>query len=256
MSDSIIRVQGEILNELPSALYLPPKALRVQLQMFEGPLDLLLYLVRKHKFDVLDIPMTALCKQYIAYMEEILHSDMETVADYLSMSALLIEIKTKMLLPRIVIEDEDENDPRADLVRQLLEYERIKTVSASFDQLSRRSRDFTSPLVSVEIPLTVQKPVINASQISNAFASLMARLKANENYKVIPETISIRAVMSEIIRFFAKKRSFSFFEVVKPKQGGITFMALLQMQLEKMVVLKQEQDDDELIIEQTTEKNI
>lgn len=254
MSHPTIRVQGELLSEIPAALYLPPNALKIHLKTFEGPLDLLLYLVRKHQFDILDIPMLLLCRQYTAYMEEILTHDMEAVADYLSMSALLIEIKSKMLLPRTIVEQDDEDDPRADLVRQLLEYERIKSASLAVNALPRRARDFISPRVSIDIPQIAQKPIVQPLQITHAFSTILARLQSNKSYRIIPETISMRAVMSEIIRLFSDKCSFSFFEIVKPKQGGITFMAVLQMQLEKIITLHQEPDSDELIIEQPVQQ--
>lgn len=251
MNTNPIRVHDQIVEQLPAALYIPPDALRVQLHDFEGPLDLLLFLVRKHRFDILNIPMATICRQYIIYMEQIIDNNLETVSDYLTMSALLIEIKTKLLLPAPVLE-EDEGDPRADLVRQLLEYERIKNVAENLGQLPKRHYDFTSPYIAVEIKNTNHKPTVTPEQISQTFATLINRLKVRKSYTFIPEFVSIRSVMADILRFLSLKKRFSFLQFAKPQQGGIAFMALLQMQLNQLVRLHQPEDGEELFIEQPT----
>lgn len=238
-------VRGEKITEVPTALYIPPAALHVMLSEFEGPLDLLLFLVRKHKFDILDIPMTQLCRQYTAYVEDILHDDLELAADYLNMSALLVEIKTKMLLPRPPSEEEDEADPRADLVRRLLEYERIRKVAEELGALPRRERDFISPHIHTELPRTESKPSIQPGQLAAVYAEVMRRAKNTLPLLLVErETLTVREVMSNVLRRLKSNLRLTFQAMCQPRQGGVTFLALLQLALERMVHLQQTEDDD------------
>ena len=238
-------VRGEAITDAPAALYIPPAALRIMLSEFEGPLDLLLFLVRKHKFDILDIPMTQLCRQYAAYVEEVLAHDLELAADYLNMSALLVEIKTKMLLPRPPQEDEDEEDPRADLVRRLLEYERMREAAEKLGNLPRRERDFISPHLREELPPAQTKPLVQPGQLAAQFAAALRRAQ-----NLIPtllmerETITVREAMTNILRRLKTGMQLTFQAMCPPKQGGVTFLALLQLALEQMVHLQQEGEDD------------
>ena len=242
-------VHGKPLEEVPAALYIPPKAMRIHLQAFEGPLDLLLFLVRKHRFDIMNIHMTTLCRQYAAYMEEVLAEDLEMAADYLAMSALLVEIKTKMLLPRPADEDEEGEDPRADLVARLLEYERIRKAAEHLSQLPRRGRDFFSPRLWVDKPPPVKKPVLQVLQLLHALSTVILRQKHNADYQISTETLSVREVMSNIMRRLVARVRTAFSALSEPGRGGVTFMAVLQLAMEKMVRLHQENDDDELHIE-------
>ncbi|MCH9758500.1 MAG: segregation/condensation protein A [Proteobacteria bacterium] len=243
-------VHGEAINNAPASLYIPPAALRIMLNQFEGPLDLLLFLVRKHKFDILNIPMALLCRQYVAYVEEIIDEDLELAADYLNMSALLVEIKTKMLLPRPPSEEnDDENDPRADLVQRLLEYERIRQVAHEVSTLPRRERDFISPQVPVELPLSTEKPHVQSGQLAAALKAILLRNKsAIGTLQLVREIISVREVMSHLLRRLTSGLRLNFQTICLPAQGGVTFLALLQLALERLVHLQQE-DNDELYIE-------
>lgn len=244
-------VHGEALAEPPAALYIPPSALRVVLDDFEGPLDLLLFLVRKHKFDILDIPMTSLCRQYAVYVEDIVQRNLELAADYLSMSALLVQIKTKMLLPRPPAEEaEDEDDPRVDLVRRMLEYERVQESARALGEMPRRGRDFFSPRVLVDLPPAPEnKPRIQSSLLAAAFSALLARKKAATPY-FLGRTVlmSVREMMSGILRRLKAGVSHSFRALMVPQQGGVTFLALLQLAQEQTVLLRQKEGDEELYV--------
>lgn len=238
-------VRGETITTAPAALYIPPAALRIMLNEFEGPLDLLLFLVRKHKFDILDIPMTQLCRQYAAYVEDTLKNDLELAGDYLNMSALLVEIKTKMLLPRPPPEEEDEEDPRADLVRRLLEYERIRGVAEQLGELPRRERDFVSPHMREELPPAHSKPLVQPGQLAAQFAAALRRARTLlPTLLVERETITVREAMSNVLRRLKSGMRLTFQAICAPQQGGVTFLALLQLALERMVHLQQDGEDD------------
>lgn len=237
-------VRGEAYDTPPPSLYIPAAALRVSVQDFEGPLDVLLYLVRKHRLDILNINMGELCRQYAAYARAAVAADIETTADYLAMSAMLLEIKTRMMLPRLPQVDDDEEDPRADLVRRLLEYERIRAAAAELAQMPRRGRDFVSPQVVVAVAPPEQKPQLRAEAVATAMAAVLRRYdEKNQAYTVARELVSVREVMSNVIRFLREKVSARFRALAKPRQGGVTFVALLQLSAEGIVTLRQEDDD-------------
>lgn len=239
-------VDGKAITEKPAALYIPAAALRVTLNKYEGPLDLLSFLIRKNKFDILDIPMNALCRQYADYVESIIGQDLELTADYLNMLALLIEIKTKMLLPRPPSAEEEEEDPRADLVRRLLEYERMRQAAQELGSLPRRERDFVSPQVRTELPFAAVKPPLQSQQLAAVFAAILARSRNPlATMNIMRETISIRAIMSHILRRLRSGLRMTFQAICQPAQGGVTFIALLQMALEQLVHLQQDSDDED-----------
>ncbi|MGU9951672.1 MAG: segregation and condensation protein A [Gammaproteobacteria bacterium WSBS_2016_MAG_OTU1] len=244
-------VYGEPMREPPPSLYIPPEAMRVMLDNFAGPLDLLLYLVRKHRFDILDIPMVVLCRQYAAYVEELLQNEnnLEIAADYLAMATLLLDIKSKMLLPKPVVEDEDE-DPRSDLVQRLLEYERLRDVSQKIGEMPRRDRDFVSPQVAVEQPRKeIKKPVLHPVQLSAAFAAALARVKQLSPYKVWRQNVNLREIMSGVLRALAAAPRLPFRQIVKPGLPGASFVAALQLAEESAVWLRQQSAEDELFVE-------
>lgn len=238
-------VHGEAVAAAPAALYIPPAAMRVMLRSFEGPLDLLLFLVRKHKFDVMDIPMAQLCRQYGAYVEEVVAVDLALAADYLTMSALLIEIKTKMLLPRQARgEEEDAADPRADLVRRLLEYERFRLAAADIGALPRRGRDFVSPRVRVDLPPAADKPYVQSGQLAAALAALLRRGRAvAPALEIVREGVSVREVMSQVLRRLRGGGRLRFGAMCAPRRGGVTFLAVLQLAFERLVSLRQEEGE-------------
>jgi len=187
---------------VPHDLFIPPNALEVFLDTFQGPLDLLLYLIRKHNLEVLDIPMAELTRQYMAYVELMRANQLELAAEYLLMTALLIEIKSRMLLPRPTVSaSEDDVDPRAELVRRLMEYEQMKLAGQRLNEIPQAERDFT--LVQVLIEQTVVKqrlPEINADDLHNAWIMLAVRAQTRRHHRVTRAELSVRSHMSRIMR--------------------------------------------------------
>ena len=245
-------VYGEPLHEAPSALYIPPEAVRVRLDNFAGPMDLLLYLVRKHRFDILDAPVSALCRQYGEYVEEAVKSgaNLETAADYLAMAALLVDIKSKMMLPRPPEAEQEEEDPRADLVRRLLEYERLREAAEQIAAMPRRGRDFTPPSPGVPIPEAEKtKPRLHPAQLSAAFAAVLARARRLSPYRVGARNINMRGLMSGMMRMLSAARRLSFWKLASPEFPGASFLAALQLAAESAVRLRQNAPEDELVVE-------
>ena len=245
-------VYGEPVHEAPRALYIPPEAMRVMLENFSGPLDLLLYLVRRHRFDILDIPMTALCRQYDVYAREALRGDqnLEVAADYLAMAALLVDIKSKMMLPKPETESEDEDDPRADLVRRLLEYERLRDASQKIAAMPRRDRDFVPPTLGIKMPEAERlKPSLHPSLLSAAFAAAMTRARRIAPLRVWTQTVSMREIMSGVLRALSSARRLSFFRLVARNLPGASFLAVLQLAAESTVSLHQDSPEEELFVE-------
>src|SRR5438445_6687396 len=187
----IAKVNGALLTELPQDLYIPPEALSVFLDTFEGPLDLLLYLIRKHSLDILDIPMAELTRQYMSYVEMMRATQLELAAEYLLMAALLIEIKSRMLLPRPPREDPLEpEDPRAELVRRLLEYERMKKAAYAISELPVAGRDFS--LVEVYIEQVAERlPDVHVADLSEAWRSILARARMTRHHRITREQLSV-----------------------------------------------------------------
>ena len=245
-------VRGEPYSEPPPSLYIPRAALRVHLDDFEGPLDLLLFLVRKNRFDILDIPMGELCRQYAEYAEEAARRDMELASDYLTMSAMLVEIKSRMLLPAPPAAEDEESDPRADLVRRLLEYEKIRRAAEALAAVPRRDRDFASPSVAIEIPAArPQKPSLNPLMVGIAFAALLENAKIRTPYAVAMESVSMREVMSDVLRRLSGAiRGTGFYKLLAgPKRVGVTLTAVLQLAMDSVVRLRQDNPDSELYVE-------
>jgi segregation and condensation protein A len=188
---ALARLYGEPLFKMPQDLYIPPEALEVFLEAFEGPLDLLLYLIRKQNFDVLDIPMAALTKQYLNYVEEIRSHNLELAAEYLLMAAMLIEIKSRMLLPRPKLEATGEaEDPRAELVRRLIEYEQFKQAAQAVNELPMLGRDFLKTQIYVEQSLVVNYPDVNVVDLTSAWADVLRRAKLTQHPRI---TVRARA---------------------------------------------------------------
>ena len=245
-------VYGEPLHEAPQALYIPPEAMRVMLDNFAGPMDLLLYLVRKHRFDILDVPMSALCRQYGEYVEEALrqNNNLETAADYLAMAALLVDIKSKMMLPRPPETETEEEDPRADLVRRLLEYERLRDAAQKIAALPRRGRDFTPPAAGIRIPDAEKtKPVLHPAQLAAAFAAALARVRQLAPYRVWERNINMREIMSGMMRALSSARRMAFWKIATPEFPGASFSAALQLAAESAVRLRQKSPEEELFVE-------
>ncbi len=241
---ALARLYGEPLLKLPHDLYIPPDALEVFLETFEGPLDLLLYLIRKQNFNVLDIPMTEVTQQYLNYVEQIRTRNLELAAEYLLMAALLIEIKSRMLLPvRKVDENEEVADPRAELVRRLLEYERMKQAAHALNQLPQRDRDFLPANVYTEQSVTVQLPEVMAIELREAWMDLLKRARLVQHHKIARATLSVREHMSVILRKLQSVRFLEFAELCKTSgsvaEMVVNFIALLELSREALVEITQ-----------------
>lgn len=240
----IARIHGEPVTELPSDLYIPPDALEVFLDTFQGPLDLLLYLIRKHNLEVLDIPMAELTRQYLAYIEMMRANKLELAAEYLLMAAVLIEIKSRMLLPKPVARgDEDEVDPRAELVRRLLEYEQMKVAAQKLNKLPQAERDFALTNVWIEQKVIERLPEVNADDLRNAWLILMARLNVNRRHNITREELSVREHMTRILRHVQGHHFVEFSDLFNAAAGApelvVTFLALLELVKERQVEVSQ-----------------
>lgn len=235
--------RGEPVLEFPGDLYIPPAALRVFLETFEGPLDLLLYLIRKHNLDVLDIPMANLTRQYMDYVEAMHKSHLELAAEYLLMAALLIEIKSRMLLPRPVVVNAEEEDPRAELVRRLLEYERIKLAAQKINELPQVGRDFTLVQVWFDKAAEQRLPEINSEDLRDAWLGLLARNRVTRHHRITREQLSVREHMSRILRNLQHLRFVRFEDLFEANAGVpvlvVTFLAILELARESLVSVTQ-----------------
>lgn len=238
------RLYGEPLLELPQDLFIPPDALAVMLQAFEGPLDLLLYLIRKQNLNILDIPMAELSHQYFAYIEDMQQHQLELAAEYLVMAAMLIEIKSRMLLPRPPsLSEADVPDPRAELVRRLLEYEQIRAAALRLDTLPQVGREIWLAQVSMPEPAPSPLPTIDADALRKAWLGLLQRAKVQQHHEIHAETISLRARMQAILALLAHE-VFTVFEDLFPHPASIsdivvTFLAILELAKEGLLRLTQ-----------------
>jgi len=240
----VARVNGEPLAEMPLDLYIPPEALEIFLETFEGPLDLLLYLIRKQNINVLDIPMAELTRQYLGYVEMMRRTQLELAAEYLLMAAVLIEIKSRLLLPRPPSADGQEvDDPRAELVRRLLEYERMKAASQAIDALPHAGRDFEVVRVWFDRVTTQRFANVEAADLRAAWAGLVQRAKINRHHLVTREQLSVRAEMSRILKRLASGRYAEFTTLFAEHADVphliVTFLALLELAREQLVDLTQ-----------------
>lgn len=232
--------------EIPQDLYIPPDALEVFLDTFQGPLDLLLYLIRKHNLDILDIPMAELTKQYMAYVGMMRIDQLELAAEYLLMTALLIEIKSRMLLPSPKTETQAEHDPRAELVRRLLEYEQMKKAALRLNELPQAERDFTIIQVWIEQTAVEQLPNINLDDLRHAWVTILTRAKVNRHHQVKREILSVRAYMSQVLRDLRAQEQAEFYDLFSPTatvaEVVVTFLAILELAKELLVEISQSQD--------------
>ena len=190
---AVARLYGEPLFSMPTDLYIPPDALQLFLEAFEGPLDLLLYLIRKQNFNILDIPMASVTRQYLAYVEQIRKTNLELASDYLLMAAMLIEIKSRMLLPpKKSVGGAEPEDPRAELVRRLIEYEQMKLAAARIDALPLLGRDFLRAQVVIEQSITPRFPDVDADELRAAWADILKRAKLTQHHHITREQLSVR----------------------------------------------------------------
>ena len=246
-SIAVARLYGEPLFSLPTDLYIPPDALEVFLEAFEGPLDLLLYLIRKQNYNVLDIPMARLTEQYLAYVEQIRRSNLELAAEYLLMAAMLIEIKSRMLLPMKKADSGDEAaDPRAELVRRLVEYERMKLAAARLDDLPRVGRDFARAIVAIEQTMMRRLPSVEAVDLQAAWSDVLKRARLHAHHHISREQLSVREHMSQILRKLTGRQFVEFgdlFDAELLAKGApvviVHFLALLELARENLIEVTQ-----------------
>lgn len=237
-------VQGKELTSLPKDLYIPPDALEVILEAFEGPLDLLLYLIRRQNLDILEINVAEITRQYMGYIDLMSSIQLELAAEYLVMAAMLAEIKSRMLLPRQIMEDDDEGDPRAELIRRLQEYERFKTAAEDIDEIPRVGRDLHQ--ASADAPGREQKrqyPDVDMREILTALADVLRRAEMFESHHIEREKLSTRERMSQVLERLRGEQFIPFVSLFKVAEGRlgvvVTFLAVMELIKESLVEIVQ-----------------
>lgn len=241
----IARIRGEPLLQLPEDLYIPPDALEIFLEAFEGPLDLLLYLIRRQNLDILEIPIADITRQYIAYVELMKAFRLELAAEYLVMAATLAEIKSRMLLPRSTTAvEEEENDPRAELIRRLQEYEQFKEAAVQLDELPRLERD--SHLIHAELPNMKQVkplPQVELKELLLALKEVMQRVELNTKHQIVMEPLSIRQRMTEVLDKIRQVEFAEFSSLFSAQEGKlgvvVTFIAVLELLKQTLIDIVQ-----------------
>ena len=241
---AVARLYGEPLFSMPRDLYIPPDALEVFLEAFEGPLDLLLYLIRKQNFNILDIPMAGVTRQYLSYVDEIRQRNLELAADYLLMAAMLIEIKSRMLLPpKRAAEGEEVEDPRAELVRRLLEYEQMKLASMQLNVIPQYGRDFLQAQVYIEQSLQPRFPDVSMDELQLAWRDILKRANLVQHHKISREELSVREHMSIVLKHLQGRKFVEFENLFDPSLGTpvlvVTFIALLELAKETLIEITQ-----------------
>lgn len=238
------RIHGESFTELPHDLYIPPDALEVYLETFEGPLDLLLYLIRKHNLDILDIPMADLTRQYMEYIEKMHAIKLELAGDYLLMSAMLIEIKSRMLLPKPA-EIESEDDPRAELVRRLMEYEAIKLAAQRLDEMPKVGDDISVASAYYQHISEIKPPEVSLDDLAEAWRNVLKRASQFQHHKVGKAELSVREHMSIILRRLKIDNLLEFSQLFDVVHDGIPklvvcFLAILELAREGLLRMTQQ----------------
>jgi len=240
----VARIYGEPMLELPQDLYIPPDALEVILETFEGPLDLLLYLIRKQNLDILDIPIAEITRQYVAYIELMQAARLELAAEYLVMAAMLAEIKSRMLLPRPSESEAEEDDPRAQLVRRLQEYERYRKAAEDIDDRPRVGREvFLAVIEGDEKPVRRIEPNVTLFELLDAFRNVLQRAELYRHHRVMLEALSVRERMTQILGRINAESFLPFESLFEVKEGRmgvvVTFMAVLELLKESLLTLVQ-----------------
>ncbi|WP_370694174.1 ScpA family protein [Oceanobacter sp. 1_MG-2023] len=244
---SFALVQGQPLTQLPLDLYIPPDALEVILEQFEGPLDLLLYLIRKQNLDILDVNVADIVDQYLRYIDVMQEMQLELAGEYLVMAAMLAEIKSRMLLPRHSDgSDDEEEDPRAELIRRLQEYERFKTAAEDLDALPRMERDWQQASLRIEQPtVTRMHPDVDMRELMLAYADILRRADRTEHHEVQREQLSTRERMSQVLERLDGDEFSPFLQLFDSTEGRlgvvVTFLAVLELVKEKLIELVQQQ---------------
>ena len=241
---AVARLYGEPLFAMPLDLYIPPDALEIFLEAFEGPLDLLLYLIRKQNFNILDIPMLSVTRQYLAYVEQIRNRNLELAAEYLLMAAMLIEIKSRMLLPsKKAAPGEEAEDPRAELVRRLLEYEQMKLAAARLNALPVAGRDFMTAQIASDAVIQTRLPDVNPADLQAAWQGILQRARLVQHHTISREQLSVREHMTLVLRRLQGQR-FMAFEALFDDSHSVAvvvvmFVAILELAKETMVQITQ-----------------
>jgi len=240
----VARLYGEPLVQLPQDLYIPPDALEVFLETFEGPLDVLLYLIRRQNFNILDIPMAEVTRQYLAYIEEIRTRNLELAAEYLLMAALLISIKSRMLLPMKKADSGEEvEDPRAELARRLIEYERIKFGAQQLDAIPQLGRDFLPAQAWIEHAIATRLPEVHPVDLQSAWADILRRARLTQHHRISREELSVREYMTFVLRKLQDRRFAEFEDLFEVERGipvvVVTFIALLELARESLIEITQ-----------------
>ena len=239
----VAHIYGEPMIELPTDLYIPPDALEIVLEAFHGPLDLLLYLIRRQNLDILDIPMAPLTRQYLEYVEMMRSTNLELAAEYLVMAAMLMEIKSRMLLPRPPAVEQGEEDPRAELVRRLLEYERMKQAAYKLDALPQEGRDVIAISVWIEREVTARLPDVRPQDLAEAWRALLYRARLTAHHRVTREELSVREHMSLVLKKLQGRKFVEFEQLFDPAKGVpvliVTFIATLELAKETLIELTQ-----------------
>jgi len=241
---AIARLYGEPLFALPQDLYIPPDALEIFLEAFEGPLDLLLYLIRKQNFNILDIPMAGVTRQYLQYVDEIRVRNLELAAEYLLMAAMLIEIKSRMLLPpKKTAEGEEPEDPRAELVRRLLEYEQMKAAAFRLNEMPQVGRDVLRAQVFIEQSLQPRFPDVDIGDLQEAWRDILRRAKLVQHHKITREELSVREHMSMVLKKLQGRKFVEFEQLFDVTRGVpvliVTFIATLELAKETLIEVTQ-----------------
>ncbi len=258
-SEASIRVFGEALTELPQDLYIPPGALKVFLEAFEGPLDLLLYLIKKQRIDILNIPIVDITRQYVEYVELMQEMQIELASEYLVMAAMLAEIKSRLLLPAPPSTDdaEEAEDPRAELMRRLQEYERYKQAAEQLDAMARVDRDiFLAEVVKPQLTDSAPPPVVAYDEILKAFQTVMRRASLYTNHQVAHEALSVRERMTVVLERVNADEFIEFTRLFDVKEGRVgvvvSLIAILELVRQKVLELVQAEDSGPIHIKATT----
>lgn len=241
---AIAKLYGETLFKVPDGLYIPPDALEVFLESFEGPLDLLLYLIRKQKFDVMNVPMALVTEQYMGYVELIRKSNLELAAEYLVMAACLMQIKSRLLLPVTRADDDEEvEDPQAELARRLLEYEKMKLAAVELDRIPRNGRDFWRAFVLIEQTQNKILPDVSSEELARVWQEVLAQAQLRGNHTISRQELSVREFMSNILRRLGQSPIVEFRELFKKGCGIevaiVNYLAILELAKDGLVRITQ-----------------
>ena len=245
-NDVSIIFNGKKITDIPEDLFIPPEALRVIIEQFEGPLDLLLYLIKKQNIDVVDIPILPITNQYVEYINMMQQMQFELASDYLVMASTLAEIKSRMLVPNEV-EDDEEEDPRANLIKRLMEYQKYKDLSEQLDEIPRLNRDtFIVSKIFTNIEKKECLPSIDLQELENAFQEVLKRAEIFASHEIQTETLSVRERMSLILDIINKNGTIKFIDCFTYEEGRmgviVTFLAILELSKESLIDIVQNQD--------------